>query len=342
MAMNNKYIEYRKAMSQYKRDSKIAECFHFDTDNCSKEIVSAHSIQRNGVLNLLEAEVNGNKVVYNFLELIFDGPMGRPVGFEPIGKAKATTFSGFCGHHDNEVFRVIEDNKFNPESDEHLFKLSYRAFAKDFHAKNETLKGYQTNELYNKQENKQTQEWLVAGSELGKRDNLIVKDRLNDILKREAYDELDYLIYSIDHIAPIATAGAFNPEYSYRNKVLNKSVDPEVNYEAIFFTILPTYEEKTHIIISCLPEHELSTLFINELEALPDLVLEGAISSLAIAYLENTVISPTLWEQFPDKLRYRLLNELFLTSPGLRNMRKSFFKSEINFFNGRYRLKSSR
>ena len=62
-------IEIRKAQAQLKQDSRIKECFHFDNDSCTNQIISAHSLQKNRVLNLIEDEIDGNSSVFSFLNL---------------------------------------------------------------------------------------------------------------------------------------------------------------------------------------------------------------------------------------------------------------------------------
>lgn len=333
--MGKKYIEFKKAASIFKRDAKIKECFHFDNEECSNNIVAAHSVQRNGVLSLVEDEINGNLSLYSFLSLKYD-ENGKAIGFEPIGKKSASTFSGFCGKHDTDLFQEIENGTIDLNNDKHCFLLSYRAFAKEFHSKQETLKGFNNNALYAKEEIKETKEKMISGSELGHRDGKIVKDRLNEILKNENYDELEYLVYELDYAIPITLAASFNPEYSYSNQLLNKSIDPNVVYEFVNFIIIPTQEGETKILFSCLPEQEKSVKFIDELSELEDLELEKAISSIAVAYIENTFVSPKMWEKLGEKRQEQLLYELQITSPPLRNMRNTFFKSKLNLLNKRY------
>lgn len=331
-----KNIKLKKAISTFKKDAKIKECFHFDKKSCSNKIIAAHSIQRSGVLSLLEDEVNGNLAVYSFLHLKYD-ETGKAIGLEPLGKKVASTFSGFCGHHDTTIFQEIENNKIDIENDKHCFLLSYRAFAKDYHAKQETLQGFKTSELYAKSELKSTKESLIKGSELAMRDNKVVKERLNEMLKNENYDGLEYFSYTLNYMIPLALAASFNPDYSYSNKVLNKSEDSKVVYEFVNFTVIPLDIGETQILFSCLPEQKKSVKFIDELDKLPDLKLEKAISSLIIAYIENTFVSPKLWDKLGAKGQQQLLKELYLTNPPIRSMQNKFFHSKINLLDKKYK-----
>ena len=326
---DDKNRKLKMTISKFKSDSKIKECFHFDHSSCSKKIIAAHSVQRNGVLSLIEDEVKGNLSIYSFLYLKYD-EHGRPIGFESLGKKTASTFNGFCGFHDTTLFQKIENNPVDIENDEHCFLLSYRAFAKSAHSKKETKQGFETNEMYEKSELKSLQKDLVDGSSLAIRDNTIVKERLNDMLSKGIYDELEYFTYTLDYMVPVALATSINPEYSYSNKLLNKSMDPDVVYEFVNFIVLPTADNKTHILFSCLPEQKKSVQFIDELSELVDLKLIKAISSLIIAYVENTFISPQIWRKLSKGGKKQLLKELILTVPPIRSMQTKFFHSKIN------------
>jgi hypothetical protein len=174
----------------------------------------------------------------------------------------------------------------------HLFHLSYRAFAKEFHAKYEMTKGYKTHQNFKKLP---FINQLSHGSEIGLRDTLLVKNRMNEILKNSEYSELEYFTYKLDYTVPITLAASITPDYSYYNNLLNKSNNINEYYEFVNFIIIPNDQNETLIIFSCLPEHKKSIQFIDELSELPNYKLEKAISSLAIGYVENTFIAPSIW-----------------------------------------------
>jgi hypothetical protein len=60
-------------------------------------------------------------------------PPPSEISFQPIGINKATTFAGLCGHHDNVIFRPIDDSLPNTHDPEHLFLLAYRAVLREYH-----------------------------------------------------------------------------------------------------------------------------------------------------------------------------------------------------------------
>jgi hypothetical protein len=330
--------QWKKARAQFKSDAKIKECFHFNNSECKGRIKSAHSLQKNGVLSILEYEINKNKVVYSFLHPRLSGFMTFN-GFEPLGKNECSTFHGFCDYHDSTVFSPIENNEINVNLDEHCFLLCYRAFAKEYHAKIEVNKGFQSNELYNRPQNKEMQDGMIAGSELAIKDLGKVKTKLNDILRDEKYTDLEYLTYSIPYTIPIACSASITPSYSYSGKLLNKSTDVNDVYENVMITVIPTQTE-THIVLGCFSEDQRSVTYIDELEQLDNDKFENAITSILIGDIENTFISPLIWKRMTKREKEFLMQEISLTSPMFMAMtEESFFLSSLNLFKPRFSIK---
>lgn len=335
----DKNAQYQKHFSKFIRDANVKECFYYKHADCSGKIVKAHSIQRNGILDLVEFNLNGNLSVYSFLHLKRDDD-GKIVGFIPRGKKIASTFTGFCNYHDTNIFNPIENNPVDLDKYEHCFLLAYRGFAKEYHAKKETLKGYMENEYYNRPENKSLQEELITGTRLAIKDLTPIKEKMNDMLERKAYDELDYLDDTIDYLIPLASSGTISPEYSYKNKLLNKSIDPEVVYEYVIVNVFPDKNGSTKILFSCLSEHKKSVLFLDELSDITDQYeFKCAVSSILIGHIENTFFSPLIWNKMSPEEKEMLLLELDSQKPVSphRMELNGFFRSKINLFHHKYR-----
>lgn len=330
-----KKSDWDNLISDFQHIGKIKECFHYNDNECNGKIKKAHSLQKNGVLSLIEYEVNKNKKVYSFLYPNMIGPFTL-YGFKPLGKKEASTFHGFCDFHDSKIFHPIENSEIDIDSDEHCFLLSYRSLAKEFHTKIESLKAYKTHKIF--RENKAFQEDYIKGTELAIRDLIIVKNKLNSMLKRKAYGELEYFTYTLDCVIPIACATSITPDYSYNGVVLNKTDDIEDTYEVIILTIIPT-KTSTNILFACFPEDKRSILYLDELGELPNLKLENAITSILISEVENTFFSPYIWEQLTEREREFLMQEITLTIPQFQSFQEGFFISSLNLFETRFAVK---
>ena len=63
---------------------------------------------------------------------------GGKIGVKRVGINHASTFSGFCGYHDNVTFAPVEDAPFTA-TDEQCFLLGYRAMCRELYQKTTAL-----------------------------------------------------------------------------------------------------------------------------------------------------------------------------------------------------------
>ena len=326
-------IGLNKMQAELRNKARISECFHFDTESCKGKIKSAHSIQRNGRLSLLEEEVQGNMKIYSFTEVQPNENTGK-LELKPIGKASASTFFGFCDYHDNKLFSVIEDNPFI-DCSEHCFLHSYRAFAITHHRKTEQIKAFESDSKFNDIMGSTTSSSL-AGTRIGYQDGEKIRIQMNEILKNETYDEMESLTIQFPDFYPIASSSSFTPKYTPKtNKKLNYDTNPDVPYEYLFLNVLPDLNG-SKVIFSCLPGSEKSIQYIDEFDSLPDLKQNQILTSILIGYIENTFISPYIYNKLTEKEKECLIRELSDTTIFSTKFQTKHFLSKLNFFQNRF------
>ncbi|MCK6467494.1 MAG: hypothetical protein L6Q53_04755 [Candidatus Brocadia sinica] len=86
-------------------NKKFYRCF-WPFEECKKEAIRAHSIQNSRVLQAIEQ--NGHVVMLQPKINFDEGPKAE---FKDVGRNKATTFTGLCGEHDNQLFKPIDDSE---------------------------------------------------------------------------------------------------------------------------------------------------------------------------------------------------------------------------------------
>jgi hypothetical protein len=98
-------------------------------EGCLEKAISAHSIPKSCVLNQI---CEDNHVVM---------PITRPesdlmpaLEFKRVGKNKASTFTGLCAKHDNEIFQPIDRFPFDTTNVQNLFLLAFRSVLNELHA----------------------------------------------------------------------------------------------------------------------------------------------------------------------------------------------------------------
>lgn len=327
--------EYNKIIGEFKRVARIKECYHYNHEECSENIISAHSVQRSGRLSLLEEKRRNNMVLYSTLKLNPD-PKNFFWGFKPLGKKEASTFFGFCSYHDKVLFNEIENFPTDIDDDKHLFLHSYRSHAHEYHAKKEVLQAYQSDCKLTSIMSYPVLQSKIDGSIIGLRDLGSVKDRFNDVLRNHRYSDLHYFAIVLDGFYPIACSTSFSPEYSIYDKAINISNQESFIYESVIMTVLPD-KEGTIVILACLPEHTTSVKFIKEVESLTNKELKSIISSLIIGYAENTFFSPSIWSKMIYKEQEGFMNDLKMTAPDVRVRIGCFYHCKTNLFADKFR-----
>ena len=96
---------------------------------CTNRAIRAHSIQNAGILSQLVYD--GHVIALTRSVSLADGPA---IDFASVGRNQATTFTGLCRHHDQQIFEPIDTEEIQLDHEEHLFLLAYRTAYRELHA----------------------------------------------------------------------------------------------------------------------------------------------------------------------------------------------------------------
>lgn len=346
MSIEKDNIHFSILKSEINNSAVLKDCFlKGSLDNCSKNIINAHSLQRMGSLSILEANVNGNQCIYALTENIINPHTGL-LELKPIGKQKASTFFGFCKTHDSLLFKPIEEyvESINLESDEHCFLLSFRAFAISYHRKKEDIKLFSnTNqsiiEKIKKYYNSDNIESMLEGSKLGLLDLEPHKKTLISALLSKDYSCLEVFTYEINHTAPIAMCMSTSPPYLFNGQPMNISIDPEYKYSDIMTSVIPL-KNRTLIVLSSLKSDPLGATYLDELYQMKDSALEKALSWHVLTNAENCFFSPK-WYQKLNPFQKHFISELSQFSSDVNTPYLRYYpeKFDLNLFDKRYMIR---
>lgn len=101
---------------------------HEPSEQCDQTAIRAHSIPSATVLARLSDD---GHVIMPHMKLKVPPP--AEISFKRVGKNQATTFTGLCSQHDNDIFRPIDGGLPDLGDPSHLFLLAYRAVLREFH-----------------------------------------------------------------------------------------------------------------------------------------------------------------------------------------------------------------
>lgn len=316
-------ITYADMLRDYKANSNVKHCFHPEKTNCSPNIVKAHSVQKERVLAQLEELINGNNLIYT-LDEIADQDFNIN-GLNPIGKKKASIFTGFCGYHDKSLFKSIEDKGFSG-APEQLYLFAYRAFAHGFHQLLESSKYWQSNSPHVRLYPKHYSNAQITG----------INHRLSgfDKYKTVLYNSVvnsDFNVMShhyriIKPFVPLASCSVLSPFYTYKNIFLN----PAIHHSYVVLNVIPD-NDQTIILLSNFAEDKVGSILFEEFKTLTDDEFTAAISSLILYCTTNTFFSPSFWNRIPDTMKAAIYADInFSVYHG--DKIQSFFNSKFNFF----------
>ena len=92
-------------------------------NECSRQISRAHTVPKSGSLRQIVRDGHVYAFVPSQENLMKNDGVVMP---ELIGLNRASTFTGFCSHHDDAIFSPVEKQMFS-SSQEQCFLLGYRS-----------------------------------------------------------------------------------------------------------------------------------------------------------------------------------------------------------------------
>ena len=267
---------------------------------CSLEIVSAHTVRRNGDLRVIAK--NGH--VYNIIRYsrIFEDHAARSVGIN-----KASTFRGFCSRHDNDLFAPIEKEPFRATT-EQIALLGYRATCYEIFAKKgslqvprviRSLKGgrsYPRDLSFD----------FTLSTSRGIAELAFHKSRYESMIFRKDFSNLGYYVVSLANAPEIVGSGCTQATHDFCGRKVADLNRLDVPFGGIALSLIAT-DDGGAAVFSWLADqnkcHNVMTTF-GRLSAADQ---PHAIVRYMFEFFENIYFSPDWWDNLDDQVQARLL-----------------------------------
>lgn len=283
------------------------DCLHpqASKQTCSK-IINAHTIQRSGALTSIVDSRNHVQTFY---------PPKRDESsqfiLQTVGYNKASTFTGFCGKHDNEVFSPLEKSKFDGNA-EQCFLIGYRAICHELYQKRALIKSEPHFRQLDRGRPYQDQKAIKEIQDLNF--NVVnqamdfitkLKDRADRILLNGQFDEWSKCIIRFKGDLSIVSTGVPNPDIDTSGKELMSIMTLYQTPQGLPYGIVPI-EGGGAIVFSYPAEFDIMNQFLLRLitenrEIIPSLLVE-----FIFIYVENTYFSDAWWNQLSDSQKERI------------------------------------
>jgi hypothetical protein len=301
-------------------EAKYCDHPQASSSTCRGSIIRSHTLQLAGALSTIAV----NRHVYGL------DRQPQPDGkfqYKLIGIRQASTFTGFCAHHDAELFRPLETQPFIA-SKEQLFLLAYRALSKEVYAKRFANRMVP---LLRRQDKGRDVLYQVGLQKFLYLHEQALRLSLRDLESaaadyREAFLASDYdrfsayLIFT-DKSPDFAVSGAIHPEFDFQGRTIQDLSTPNF-LDLVTYTVLPS--SSGGIVTFAWDAESASSCqkLVASLDRLPREEVPDALVRFTYEYFENCYANPCWWDSLSGEQKDRILCRISL-SVSATDVRKS-------------------
>ena len=303
-------------LREMRRMNQVEYCSHpkASASTCIGGIARSHTLQLAGALSTIAV----NRHVYGVDTHRQPEPDGTP-SYGLIGVRQASTFTGFCSHHDAELFRPLETRPFIT-SKEQLFLLAYRALSKEVYAKRFAVRSVPILRKGDKGRDVLfqvgLQKYLYVHEQvlrLALRDVESSWKDYQDAFLSADYDRFSaYLIFA-DKVPDFAVSGAIHPEFDFQGNPIQDLATPD-RLDLITYSVLPLHTCGLIAFVWDSKSAPSCQKLAVSLDSLPRAEVPDALVRFTYEHFENCYASPRWWELLSDEQRRCLLRRMALAA----------------------------
>lgn len=285
-------------------------------DPCGKEIVNAHSIQKEGGLRAIARSGK----VYSFLATL--AGLARTGGvLEPrlVGIRDASVFTGFCSTHDNGLFTPIEGKTceigpreallfaYRAASFEAFMKGAQRAVAPLYARLDEGLPVEQQEEMQN-----MARGFYVLAPE-GEAATRARKTAYYRRVRTNDLSDFRYAWVRFEGLLPLACCGTFLPDNDLMGRPLQRIGYGSADFEQVTLNIMSYQGQSVAVFGWVGAAGGPAERFVRSFSNLPDAVKAHCALRLALDYVENSFVGPTWWDALSSDDHRSLMRRTMFT-----------------------------
>lgn len=292
-------------------NNKYCSCPEVMKASCGGSIVQAHTVSRSASLKSIARDGHVYAFSQDFVAFIKDGVLFKP---KLVGISKASTFTGFCNVHDNNLFSSLEKVPFEC-SPEQCLLIAYRALSKELFAKLGAIKtipvmrdgdrGRPIVQQFELQE-------VISGYEMGSGAALNSlqshKKTYDECLVKQDYRLVRYYGLRLHDIPDVMGSGGIFPECDFNGNVLQDLSDLSYRPDSIFFSVFSS-DGDGWIVFSWLIDSEKSCLpLVSSFHQMPEEEKPDAMVRFLFEFCENVYFAPKWWERLTVSTQNALLD----------------------------------
>ena len=300
-----------EASKKFKQAFSIKTCLAPEAwkNECHGQISSAHTVPKGSLKQIAR---NGH--VYSFIPSL--EKLRKNHGLilpELLGINKASTITGFCSRHDNDIFSPLEKRTFSGTS-EQCFLLGYRSLAREYYNKYAAVTSLNLFRDADKGQPPLKQfenQILMQANEIGLgasiQESNHYKLKYDSILESRDLITVRGYIIEFETPPPVMCSGGFFPEQDFDGVELQDLLDLSNIPALLCFT---SFHGGQHgvVVFSWLQESDSTCRpFIESLDGIAAQYVTGALLRFFFTHCENIHMNPDWWERLPQEIQDALI-----------------------------------
>ena len=289
------------------RSSMTRCCLHPDQANCKGRIKEAHALQNNKIISLLAGH---DRHVYMLdakkQPLLVPLDNGEVIPFVEISRTSAnnaTTETCFCDLHDNIVFAAIEKGAPSfDNSDIMKFTYAYKAFIFEYYKQTMGMKIYRQCYKENPQAFKgKDSVAMYRMLQLKEKEFEPIKRHFDSQILSGTCNGVYTCVVEIPEQIKFADYAFIAPSHDLNGKRIKHTKRGIMH--RISVTIFPE-QTKSWLLMSCLDsERKIYEALFKQMQEASVQKIKYYLNLVLPLYSENMVLSPTLWNSWPEDIR---------------------------------------
>lgn len=278
-------------------------CLHPEAPTNCTGIGRAHTIQR---MRVLERITDQTKHVLTFRD------EKAQLNREPasVGWRDASTFPGFCEHHDGKLFAPIDKKDFVGDAEQSIVS-GYRAICHELALKRLQLEQYpllmrNVDRGLGPERQRKKQAELRAqqnGVRMGIRDFERERKRYAEAMG-EGASGFSFCHVYCEGTPTVVTSGAFSPPFDWKGNLLQRIARME---QAHICALTTNAAERGFVYCFSWPkEYTACEVFVRSLTESGEDELPSLLMIPSLWFLQNTYFSPRWWTGLDEEIRERL------------------------------------
>jgi hypothetical protein len=317
-------ININTFLGTLKKHQNQGRCLHYESDGRCKEIVKAHSIQKQGLLAAIAYEGHVYKIVEDF------GALKKNKGkfsCKKVGINKASTFLGFCKRHDNELFEQIDNYPLIPTEGQ-IFLYAYRSLCREIFVKENILNVFesQLSKGINQEALKDFFSNFREGTAFGLENLRRHKSIYDECLKSGNFQNLKYVLFISKQNPIVAFAGLIYPDFDFMGRNLQDLGNTNAELELITFCSAPVASGWAFLFAWYASNSKICNEYMNSLALIccNGNKIADMLFRLVISNCENHAFSPTWWEGLSELHQMQILERASRMADCLVNTTQSY------------------